>query len=82
VSNTIVLPGKFCDWFSGTGLAQAQDDSDPECKETRLAYEDGSRVANGEGRYYIKVQATPTVLRVIGEYGEYCLEANRDDPIK
>lgn len=74
------LPGLFCLWFDGTGLVHGHEDADdPECKETRQAYEQGKRVRAGHG-YYIRVQATPTVLRLLVEYAESCVWANKDEP--
>lgn len=77
----IALPGKFCDWLDGTNLAQGLDDVDPECKETRIAYAEGRRIESGNG-YYVLVQASRTVLKVLAEYAGNCLEANRDEPLK
>lgn len=77
----VVLPGKFCDWLDGTNLAQGLDDVDPECKETRIAYDEGHRIESGSG-YYVRMQASPTVLNLLAEYAGNCLEANRDEPVK
>lgn len=78
---TVVLPGKFCDWLDGTNLAQGLDDVDPECRETRIAYDEGRRIESGSG-YYVRMQANATVLKLLAEYADYCLEANRDEPVK
>lgn len=78
----INIPGKFCDWFEGTNLASGADDVDPECKETRIAYEEGKIVKSANGGYYIRVLATATVLKVLNEYASSCLEVNVDDPQK
>lgn len=75
----IKIPGAFDSWFEGTGLLQGQDDSEPDIKATRLAWEAGRLVNVGRGHYTV-VTATEEVLRVLAEYGEYCLDANADEP--
>lgn len=80
-TSQIDLPGKFCEWLDGTNLAQGLDDVDPECKETRIAYDEGHRIESGNG-YYVRMQASPTVLNLLAEYAGNCLEANRDEPVK
>jgi hypothetical protein len=77
---TIMLPGSFCAWFDGTNLVQGTDDGDPPCKEMRQAYEAGKRIDRKIG-YSIAVTANRRVLRMLAEYAEYCLVANRDEPI-
>ncbi|WP_411140273.1 hypothetical protein [Streptomyces sp. x-80] len=77
---TVTLPGKFCDWLNGTNLARGQDDSDPECKALRLAYEGAPLRRNGRS-YYVKITtADDTVLRVLAEYAGYCVDSNVDEP--
>jgi hypothetical protein len=71
---TIDLPTPFCDWLDGTGLALGHDDTDPECKETREAYDAGTHHDT-----HTTVTATPTVLRLLAEYADNCIDANADD---
>jgi hypothetical protein len=70
---TIDLPAPFCAWLDGTGLALGHDDSDPECKETREAYDAGTHHGT-----HTTVTATPTVLRLLTEYAENLIDANSD----
>lgn len=77
-TTTLNLPGAFCDWLNGTRLALGQDDTDPECLATRTAYQDAPRRTAGRA-YYRTITATPTVLRILAEYADYCLDANSDD---
>jgi hypothetical protein len=70
----VVLPEAFTNWFEGTGLVTGQDDTDPECKATRLAYEDGDHDEHGN----VTVTANATVLRLLAEYAGNCMEANAD----
>lgn len=78
---TVALPGGFCNYFDGTGLAQGQDDGDPECKITREAYEDGTIRRYGLHAYTTTITTSSlTVLNILEEYTEYCLDSNADDP--
>lgn len=79
VTTAITLPGAFCAWLDGTGLALGHDDQDPALKETRVAYDAARPVKAGRG-YYRQVTATATVLRILAEYAGYCIDANRDEP--
>ncbi|MFH9248207.1 hypothetical protein ACH4LK_22595 [Streptomyces lydicus] len=77
---TVTLPGSFCTWLDGTGLAQGQDDSDPECKALRLAYDAAPLRRNGKS-YYVKITTgDDAVLKVLAEYGGYCNDSNIDEP--
>lgn len=73
----VKLPGVFCDWFDGTRLALGEDDDDPDCKATRLAYESGTRTDTQFG-FYVTVQADACVLRILAEYAGTLYEANKD----
>ncbi|MFJ1700459.1 hypothetical protein ACIOHC_36310 [Streptomyces sp. NPDC088252] len=77
---TVALPDGFVNWFAGTGLAQGTDDSDPECKETRLAYKAGES-QEVDGEYYLAVTGSATVMRLLREYANYCIIANTDDSV-
>ncbi|MEU6362173.1 hypothetical protein [Streptomyces albidoflavus] len=79
-TTTINLPGAFTDWFDGTGLAQGQDDSDPECKATRLAYQNGTTRRAGRGTT-TRVTADRTTLTVLAEYAQHCINANADETV-
>lgn len=54
---------------------QRQDDSDPECKVTADAYLASTYHAT-TGGYYLRITGDVTVMRLIREYGQYCVEAN------
>jgi hypothetical protein len=73
---TVTLPGKFCDYFDGTGLVQGQDDHDPECKITREAYEAGTIGRTPRGYYRKITTSSTTVLRLLAEYADTCIDAN------
>lgn len=75
---TVTVPGKFADWFAGTNLVAGGDDSDPECKETRIAWESRATRRRGKGVSHT-VTGSRTVLKVLHEYGVYCVEANKDE---
>jgi len=76
----ITVPGAFADWFTGTGVAQGQDDSDSECLALRLAME--ASVQRTAGRsYYLTVTASTAVLEMLVEYAVYCIDANTDEPV-
>jgi hypothetical protein len=77
---TIKIPGAFDAWFEGTGLAQGQDNSDPECKATYDAYVNRREIRAGRG-YYLVIEANATVLKILAEYADYCLDANTDEPV-
>lgn len=77
--HTVSIPGKFAAWFEGTGLAQGQDDADPECRAARLAWKGRETQKRGFGVTH-RVTGSLAVLRTFHEYAEHCLEANRDDP--
>lgn len=78
-TTTINLPGAFCGFFEGTGLAQGQDNSDPECKAAHTAWTERRHIRAGRG-FYVRVEANATVLRLLAEYAGYCLDANADEP--
>ncbi|MFE6000229.1 hypothetical protein ACFQ6C_25770 [Streptomyces sp. NPDC056454] len=70
----ITLPATFCDWFDGTGLVLGDDDHDPECKETRAAYRNGTETADGT-----TVRATATVLKLLAEYANTATVLDDDE---
>lgn len=75
---TVLVPGKFADWFEGTSLAQGQDDRDADCKELRLAWESAEIRKYRSGNSH-RVTGTETALRLLREYTDYCLAANEDE---
>ncbi|MFH8483025.1 hypothetical protein [Streptomyces sp. NPDC018055] len=71
----ISLPTAFCAWFDGGGLVQGDDDAtDPEAKETRAAYLDGTTGTDGT-----TVRATATVLKVLAEFATTATVLDDDD---
>ncbi|MGA5598340.1 hypothetical protein ACPCSE_29320 [Streptomyces cellulosae] len=74
---TLDLPAAFDTWFADTGLALGHDDTDPECKATRQAWQQGTPTPDGGRRI---TTGNPTVLRVLTEYTDTLLFANQDEP--
>ncbi|MET7363203.1 hypothetical protein ABZS76_32865 [Streptomyces sp. NPDC005562] len=76
---SVTLPGPFLNYFAGTSLAQGEDDdTDPECLETRIAFDNGRQGTTPDGGTCRTLDATATVLRLLDEYAVYCMDANAD----
>lgn len=81
-SVTVTLPGGFCDYFEGTGIAQGTDNADPIARATKRAWDSATRRRYGRNGY-AKIITTDSmdVLETLDEYTEYCLNANLDEPV-
>ena len=83
----IDMPGAFDAWFSGTSIGQgATDLTDDLDKALQAAYQAATRTKRGKG-YTLRLtftdgaQPAAQVAATLWDYADFCLDANRDEPI-
>lgn len=83
---TVIIPGKFDGYFSGSSLAQGEGkySNDP-VKQTAAdvlyeAYQSRTKIRSGKGYRLRLARLTVAAVAVLADYASTCIVVNGDEP--